>query len=91
VTDSCINNVSLENETFSIGNKDNANIALNLNVIESIDHQKSVSNDVSLVIVVLIKVNNIIITYVHRRIIDMSYTLTNTKTVCIIFLKILIK
>lgn len=46
MTDSCINNVSLENETFSIGNKDNANIALNLNVIESIDHQKSVNIEV---------------------------------------------
>ncbi|XP_025207424.1 uncharacterized protein LOC112603181 [Melanaphis sacchari] len=44
VTDSCINNVSLEKETFSIGNKDNANIGLN--VIESIDHQKSVNNEV---------------------------------------------
>jgi len=64
VTDSCINNVSLENETFSIGNKDNANIGLN--VIESIGHQKSVNNDVSLVIVVLIQLNNIIIAYKHR-------------------------
>jgi len=44
VTDSCINNVSLENETFSIGNKDNANISLN--VIESVDHQNSVNNEV---------------------------------------------
>jgi len=44
VTDSCINNVSLENETFSIVNKDNVNTGLN--VIESIDHQKSVNIEV---------------------------------------------
>jgi len=84
VTDSCINNVSLEKETFSIGNKDNANIGLN--VIESIDHQKSVNKDVSFVIVVLIKVNNIIVAYKNGHIIiDMSFTLTNTKSECIIF------
>jgi len=34
----------MENETFCIGNKDNANISLN--VIESIGHQKSVNNEV---------------------------------------------
>ncbi|KAL5246249.1 hypothetical protein ACI65C_013657 [Semiaphis heraclei] len=34
----------MENETFCIGNKDNANISLN--VIESTDHQKSVNNKV---------------------------------------------
>jgi len=34
----------MENETFSIVNKDNANTGLN--VIESIDHQKSVNIEV---------------------------------------------
>jgi len=46
VIDSCINNVSfIQNETVSIGNKDNANIDLNLNVIESNDHQQFLSNE----------------------------------------------
>jgi len=44
VTDSCINNVSfIETETVGIGNKDNANVGLN--VIESNDHQNIFSDE----------------------------------------------